>query len=134
MARVTGYGNKSPGRHGYGDGLLLQVSPKGKSTWYVRFKVDGKWTMRSIGEAGPTLNSTHARRRAADLIEQAKGGEVFLRSEQVGTRKLNRATLGGMVTHWADRMLQQGNWTERHRLLRHPSCLALPWFNRTANL
>lgn len=114
MSRITGYGNKPPGRHGYGEGLVLQVSPKGKSTWYVRFKVNGKWTMRSIGEAGQTLDSTYAKRRAADLIEQANSGEVSLRSERVGTRQLDRMTLGGMVTHWANRMVTQGSWTERH--------------------
>lgn len=137
MARVTGYGNKPPGRHGYGDGLVLQVSPKGKSTWYVRFKVNGKWTMQSIGEAGQMLNSTHAKRRAADRIEQAKSGGVTLRSEQVGTRKLNRATLGGTVTHWAGRMLSQGSWTERHHaktLERMEKHLGELWAVKSAEL
>jgi len=137
MSRVAGYGNKPPGRHGYGDGLLLQVSPKGKSTWYVRFKANGKWTMRSIGEASQTFNSTHAGRKAADLIEQAKSGEVTLRSEQVGSRKIDRGTLGGMVTHWADRMLSQGTWTERHHvktLERMEKHLAPLWEVKTAEL
>jgi integrase len=93
--------------------------------------------MRSIGEASQTLNSTHAKRRAGDLIEQANSGEVTLRSEQVGSRKIDRTTLGGMITHWADRMLAQGSWTERHhaktleRMEKHLSAL---WKQKAAEL
>lgn len=137
VSRVTGYGNKPPGRHTYGDGLLLQISPKGKSVWYVRMQVNGKWTMRSIGQANQSLTVKTARQRAADLIEQAKSGDIALRSEQIGPSRLNRATLGGTVTHWANRMLKQGNWTERHHaktLERMEKHLLPLWKEKSAEL
>jgi integrase len=112
MAR--GYGNHSPGRHGYGDNLVLRVSPKGMSTWAVRVQIDGKWTMRKLGDAGPAFNADHAKRKAREVIEQANAGGLALRSDLIKGTRISIETLGGMSTAWADKMLKQELWTTRH--------------------
>ena len=105
MAR--GYGNHAPGKHGYGDNLVLRVSPKGMSTWAVRVQIDGKWTMRKLGNAGPAFNADHAKRKAREVIEQANAGGLALRSDLIKGTRISIETLGGMFTAWADKMLKQ---------------------------
>lgn len=114
MSRITGYGSKRPGKHGYGDGLVLMVSPKGTSTWYARLKIGNKETMRKIGRASTRMNSNTAARLCADLVEQARSGEVFLRSDPKGRKNPNQALLGGFLIKWASGKLKTGRWTERH--------------------
>ena len=135
MAR--GYGNHAPGRHGYGDALILRVSPKGKSTWTVRVKIDGKWTMRKLGNAGPSFNADHAKRKAREVLEQAHAGGLSLRSDFVKGTKINLETLGGMVTAWAEKMLKQQLWSIRHHnktLERMEKHLAPLWGRTVSDL
>ena len=137
MARITGYGGKAPGRYGYGDGLILQVSPKGASTWYVRMSIGGKSTMRSLGKASAMLNSEAARRLAADRIAEAQEGMITLRSDQSGAKRVSRATVGGALTRWAGSQLKGAHWTQQHHdktLGRMELHLAPLWNVRLADL
>lgn len=135
MAR--GYGNHQPGKYGYGDNLILRVSPKGKSTWAVRLTVNGKATMRKLGNAGPTFNADAAKRKAREIIEQAKAGDITLRSDMIKGTRISTNTLGGMVRAWADKMLKQELWTGRHHsktLERMEKHLAPLWGRNVSDL
>lgn len=97
----TGYARKAPGRHSYGEGLILEVSPKGKSVWKLRTKVAGRDTLRKLGEASSHQNVHWARARAADA--KVTDGQVIATN-----------SLGFYLTEWAEFKERTGHWDSRH--------------------
>lgn len=91
-----GYAKKPTGRHSYGDGLYLQVSPKGLSVWKLRVREGGKDTLKKLGTASSAHNVHWARARAEELLETGS----------------NRAgTLGAMLEAW----IAEKDWSDSHR-------------------
>jgi integrase len=62
-----------PGLHADGDGLYLQVTPRGTKSWVVRFWIAGKAREMGLG-AFPDVPLADARERAADARRQVSAG------------------------------------------------------------
>ena len=111
---VKGYLNKAPGTYSYGDGLTLRVSPKGVSTWSARITIGGIRTLRKLGAASPAFNTQSARRAAFEAMQAAESGKLSMGGGLVVDAGGHSATVGSLVTQWADGMLAQDRWTKRH--------------------
>lgn len=58
-----------------GNGLYFRVQPNGKKSWLFRYKkADGKWSWLGLG-AYPMVGAANARKRAAELQEDATMGK-----------------------------------------------------------
>lgn len=115
-ASVRGYANKAPGKHSFGQGLILKVSPKGKSVWYARLVVQGKDTLRAIGLAGPDMSARDARLKLVDIQEQSRQGLITLRGGAPNSELAGDRVLGAIVMDFCKMMLakQQGGWGDQH--------------------
>jgi len=97
-----------------GDGLRLDIGSTGKSVWVARIKVNGKYTTRKLGEAGPDCGKREARRLLAELRAKANSGELDSGKQVLKTT----LTLGGMMKEWAADKSNQTRakpWSVRHR-------------------
>ena len=105
---VTGYGGRKPGKHNYSNGLRLDISPKGKSVWVARVKIDGKYVTRKLADANEKCDRDDAWRLLREFKAMADQGEVKVKSSY---------TLGKMMTAWSDDKIDPGRekpWSERH--------------------
>lgn len=77
-------------------GFGVRVSPKGRRTYVLRYKADGKDRLMNIGDY-PTWTLTAARRKANELRQQVDGGVDILQQ-----RRARRAegTVGAVVEAW----------------------------------
>ena len=109
---VKGYGGRKPGTHrsGFGNGIFLHVAKDGKSTWHVRFKLDGKDVSRRVETANQSCDLNRAKALSTDVIARARRGEMP--SGRVKT--LSTDSLGTHFTEWADAKLGSESWSKRH--------------------
>ncbi len=109
---VKGYGGRKPGTHrsGFGNGIFLHVAKDGKSTWHVRFKLDGKDVSRRVETANQSCDLNRAKALSTDVIARARRGEMP--SGRVKT--LSTDSLGTHFTEWADAKLSSESWSKRH--------------------
>ena len=97
---ALGYAKKSVGKHSYGDGIYLRVTPTGVSTWVLRVREGGKDTFKRLGSASAQFPIALARAAAQDYRDGAASGDADL-------------TLGDALTEWAAAK-RKAKWTERH--------------------
>lgn len=62
-----------PGRYSDGDGLILQISPKGGKSWILRVQINGRRRDIGLGRLDD-LSITAARAKAADMRKLARAG------------------------------------------------------------
>ena len=83
-----------------GNGLYFRVQPNGKKSWLFRYKkADGKWSWLGLG-AYPMVGAANARKRAAELQEDATMGKevqtkVTIKQKQIATTSMMFSTLMG---------------------------------------
>jgi hypothetical protein len=80
--------NASPGRHGDGGGLWLQVGPTGTKAWLFRYMIDGRARAMGLGSADTfSLKEARERARAArQLIADGRDPIEVKRDERVARR------------------------------------------------
>lgn len=79
---------------GYAGSLGMRISPKGKKTWFIRYRLEGKPTANkfSIGQF-PALMFTDAKKKATDILKNiSEGGNP--RQEKL--QRLEDVTLSGL--------------------------------------
>ena len=62
-----------PGRHSDGDGLILQISPRGGKCWLLRVQANGRCRDIGLGRVDD-LPITMARAKAAEMRKLARSG------------------------------------------------------------
>jgi len=111
---VVGYLRRPPGKHSFGNGLELIVSPLGKSSWRLRIRALGKDKAIRLDHASAFHNLNWARARADELrLNPASTGS-------------DMPALGGAMAEWSARNLATRRSSQRHhhktlkRIKKHP--------------
>lgn len=89
---------KGPGRHGDGDGLILQVTKSGSRSWILRTMVHGKRT--DIGLGGwPLVSLKEARDKAFELRKIARAGGNPLTARDKGKAPVPSFRIAAATAH-----------------------------------
>lgn len=86
-----------------GDGLYLRVKPDGQKSWQLRYKTPaGKWSWLGLG-AYPAVSGSQARRKAAQLRNDAADGQnpiVTKRARQASEVEASTQTFEALAREW----------------------------------
>ncbi len=93
-----------------GNGLCLEITPKGAKRWRFRYRFGGKEKMLSLGFY-PAVTLKSARIRTEDLRRQLAEGldPSFIRKEKVASAE---HTFQVVALEWLDKY--SGKWSEGH--------------------
>ena len=97
-----------------GHGLHLLIKPNGGKYWRLKYRIDGKEKLLSIGTY-PTISLVEAREAAENARRMVANGQSPSEAKQQAKRERAEAlqnTFGHIAAEWHQH--QQASWTPNH--------------------
>ncbi|MGP9834303.1 tyrosine-type recombinase/integrase [Marinobacter sp. NSM] len=96
-----------------GEGMYLEVTPKGGKWWRLKYRFGGKQKRLSLGTYPETrLKEARAKRQEArDLLAQGIDPARERKTRKQADKTARRNTFAGVAEEWADNKIQSEKWT-----------------------
>jgi len=113
-----------------GNGLSLEINPKGGKYWRMRCTVDSKRKLLALG-VYPAVSLSNARAKRDEYKEQiAKGVNPTTVKQQKQQAKRNSYTLEKLLKEWHDYHYQDLSQDTRKRTMRSLELYIIPWLGK----
>lgn len=114
-----------------GEGMYLLVAAKGGKSWRLKYRIDGKEKLLSLG-VYPEVSLRDARERRADARKAVAAGIDPSAKKQAEKRAQTAAdTFEAVAREWID--ARRGEWSvsNKHQVTRRLERDAFPWIGQT---